>query len=493
MSDSRFAAGPNESPGEAIVTVPPIGLGTVLGFLVGRRSSIERIAASRQAMWLGLAFVVLAGLFREYDQESLLHEPWFVGFPLMASLGLSGGLFLVLKLLPEGRRLPLGMYRQLLTCLWMTAPLAIVYAIPVERLETPLRAMQWNMSFLAVVAVWRVLLFARVTAVLIGSRTYRTLVPILLLSATLIIIAMFLLPIPLLQIMGGTQFSEAEVLMSQVRENVLKLAFWAWLILPIVLGCMQRDAEALTEQAERQRDPERIQAQPRVALTMWGTWGLLFLGMLAACVETQPPQYRRYEVERLLKSGRYAEARDRLLESTPVDYPPYWEPGHRGFSDRRLFEELEVMLERDDLSEWVVQAYAKRIKRRKGYSIFSRWFWAGLSTKHYRLLTTFFERYPEQRRIMEPHSYEPLLWGMQMLDGGHAKDSLAEERRERIVAASQFLDLFVVQMIAEAEEAEIRAGEVMQVQQMFQRLLEAELEVEPAADAPLHDSEQSEG
>jgi len=61
------------------------------------------------------------------------------------------------------------------------------------------------------------------------------------------------------------------------------------------------------------------------------------------------------------------------------------------------------------------------------------------------------------------------------------------------VAASQFLDLFVVQMIAEAEEAEIRAGEVMQVQQMFQRLLETELEVEPAVDAPLHDSEQSEG
>ncbi len=72
-----------------------MNLSTILRFLSGRRDAIERIAACPRAVFVGLLFVLSAGLAREYDAEDLLAEPHHVFVPLAASLATSFGLYLL--------------------------------------------------------------------------------------------------------------------------------------------------------------------------------------------------------------------------------------------------------------------------------------------------------------------------------------------------------------------------------------------------------------
>ena len=140
-------------------------IGTWLRFLVGSREAILRIARSRQALWLGFVFVLSTGFAREYDGADLWHEPWHLVLPLVASLGTSLVLWSLVYMAAISRGLPelsfWAGYRVLLTFYWMTAPLAWLYAIPVERFMSPGDATAANLWFLAAVSVWRVLLITR--------------------------------------------------------------------------------------------------------------------------------------------------------------------------------------------------------------------------------------------------------------------------------------------------------------------------------------------
>ena len=110
---------------------------TILRFLFGSRDAIERIAACRQAPWIGLLLVFSAALAREYDGQDLLHEPWHLFLPLFASLATSFLLYLLLRVVGWFRSAGWNPfwsgYWSFLGLYWMTAPLAWLYAIPVER------------------------------------------------------------------------------------------------------------------------------------------------------------------------------------------------------------------------------------------------------------------------------------------------------------------------------------------------------------------------
>ena len=66
---------------------------TLLRYLIGDREAILTIARSRHALWIGFLFVLSAAFARDYDGEDLLHEPWHLLLPLVASLGSSLVLF----------------------------------------------------------------------------------------------------------------------------------------------------------------------------------------------------------------------------------------------------------------------------------------------------------------------------------------------------------------------------------------------------------------
>src|SRR6478609_360522 len=102
-----------------------MGIGTLFRYLIGDREAILAIAGSRHSLWVGLLFVLSAGLAREYDGEDLLHEPWHVFLPLGASLVSS----LLLFTLAFGFALSKGepwrdtprRYLSFLGLFWMTA------------------------------------------------------------------------------------------------------------------------------------------------------------------------------------------------------------------------------------------------------------------------------------------------------------------------------------------------------------------------------------
>jgi hypothetical protein len=145
---------------------------TLLRYLVFLdRQAIQDIAVCRQAVWLGLLFVLSAGFAREYDGEDLLHESRHLLLPLGASLVTSLLLFGLVWLVERGWRRgeqSFGQaYRSFLGLYWMTAPLAWLYAVPVERFLSPADAVRANLWLLGIVALWRVVLMVRVVSYVI--------------------------------------------------------------------------------------------------------------------------------------------------------------------------------------------------------------------------------------------------------------------------------------------------------------------------------------
>jgi hypothetical protein len=153
-----------------LAEVQPIKLRTLAMFLLGNRNAIISLAACRETLWLGLIFVFSAAFAREYDGEDLLYEPWHLLLPLVASLATSFILFGLISIVAWCRHAGLvgfwSRYRTFLGLYWMTAPLAWLYAIPVERFLSAGDATTVNLNFLACVSLWRVILITRVLSIL---------------------------------------------------------------------------------------------------------------------------------------------------------------------------------------------------------------------------------------------------------------------------------------------------------------------------------------
>lgn len=175
-------------------------LATLCKYLIGDRRAILDIAASRSAVYIGLLFVLAAGLAREYDGEDLRSEPWHL--PLGASLATSALLYLLLQALlwirggqADGRRLR---YRELLSLYWMTAPLALLYGIPFERFLSAADATRANLALLGIVSLWRVLLMSRALSVAYEVNFFRALFPVKLFADSVALVLLGTMPIPLL-------------------------------------------------------------------------------------------------------------------------------------------------------------------------------------------------------------------------------------------------------------------------------------------------------
>jgi len=144
-----------------------------LAYLVGSRAAILRLASSRMALWVGLILVITAGIARHYDRGGLLTDFRWIYGPIAVSLVSSLLVFLALFVGLRLRDTKVGFraqYCSFLGLFWMTAPMAWIYAIPVERWCDPLLAAKWNLLFLAIVATWRVLLISRAVSVATNRR-----------------------------------------------------------------------------------------------------------------------------------------------------------------------------------------------------------------------------------------------------------------------------------------------------------------------------------
>ena len=197
-------------------------------FLTGHRGAIERIAATRHAWVIGAILVLSAGIARNYDHLDLLRNlEWVIG-PFAASLFsiffIFGCIAFPLRLKDAGKLWP--QLLAFLTFAWMTAPCAWLYGIPVESMTDLVTATKWNIAFLAIVSLWRVVLMTRAVAVLAGVENFRAFVLILAPAAFEAMVGSAFKGMSLVGIMGGVRLPPHTKVLLDATQFVMGASFW---------------------------------------------------------------------------------------------------------------------------------------------------------------------------------------------------------------------------------------------------------------------------
>jgi hypothetical protein len=219
-----------------------VNLLTLVRFQFGQATAIRMVAQNSAALPFAIVLVLLTAIARNYDQSFIMESPmWLLG-PLVFSF--FSGSFLCL-LVHKGfteRHFPKEskpddnrQWIRFMTLFWMTAPIAWLYAIPVERFLGSYQAAQANITLLAIVSLWRVLLMSRILSVLNQTPFVRALLWVLLgASIEVIIVGFFGMNFSrrIMAAMGGMRNSPEEDFVSAAIGNA-----WggAWITLFVTL------------------------------------------------------------------------------------------------------------------------------------------------------------------------------------------------------------------------------------------------------------------
>jgi hypothetical protein len=349
---------PTNNPGRAT-----IGILSIAGFLVGCRFAILALGAHPRTWLLGMVLVLSAGFAREYDNEDLLHDPWYLLIPFAASLGASFVLFFCLYGIGAvGRKNGppyLRAYLVFLGLFWMTAPLAWLYAIPYERFLDPVSAIHANLATLGLVSAWRVALMVRVAVVMLGMTVRAAFFRVLAYGTGVAALGMCFLPFPLIEIMGGLyHLTEAESVVRGTSQAILCFGAPAFVIL------------FLLAMVSEHRVKWGIDSNPESGGTgvTRPLYVLLFasIAIWAAVLPfTQPEQQLRREVEGNIAVGKHAEALALMSAHDQEDFPPQWEPPPRFLKGENNALTLDMISEisRHETAPWVRSVYLDKLKR----------------------------------------------------------------------------------------------------------------------------------
>lgn len=345
-----------------------MAIGTLVLFLLGNRQAIREIAADRRAIWPGMLFVLSAGLAREYDGADLLKEPWHLLIPFAASIGSSFLLFLLVCgrfVFEDTPNKPsfFAAYRAFLTLFWMTAPLAWLYAIPYERFLPEVNAVSANLWTLALVAAWRVFIMVRVISTLTDINQAKAFIYIIGYSEILILVAIYMMPKPLIEVMGGIRHTASErVLFSAMFMvglfSLVTGAIFFW------IGCLY---------FWTMKNPLWIADAPNVPgpSTQKSVWLLAIASVLIWIPFLPGPQAEqrlKSQVETLMAEGRIAESLDLMSAHARKDFPPLWMPPPQIITRKTQPSYLDIMeslYARNDAT-WVQEAYEDGFSRYLG-------------------------------------------------------------------------------------------------------------------------------
>jgi len=340
---------------------------TLLKYLCGNRQAIFEVAGQPKLLWVGLLFVLSAGFAREYDQEDLWYEPWYLLIPLGASLVSSFVLYLFILPFwkPALPNVDYSLtYRSFLKLYWMTAPLAWLYAIPVERFLSSYDAVATNLWLLAIVAIWRVLLITRAIAVLRECPFYVVLAVVMLFSELLTLSALFFSPLNPLLIMGGIAVPAEDRLVRRTAELIYGIGFFTFplcLILTPLAWKAVREHRLLTYE---KATPLELPPTHPIARNLW----VLAIFSLAIWIPVLPysqPEQRNRRLAEELYDPEHPEKLVRFLSAHKrTDFPPHWEPppeySYRGTPETG--ELLKVILTTES-APWVLDLQLEKLCR----------------------------------------------------------------------------------------------------------------------------------
>lgn len=376
---------------------------TLFRFLVGKRRAILEVAETKSAVWLGLLFVASAGFAREYDGEDLLHEPWRLILPLAASLSTSFVLFCLVWLAADNRVSQsmsfFATYRMFLGLYWMTAPLAWVYAAPVERFLSAADATRANLGLLGIVAAWRVVLMVRVTSVVFQARFLQSLPIVMLFADTVALVLLKLTPLPVISIMGGIHLTESEemTLGTAFVVGALGVVSWPlWLIGALFVSYRKRLSRSLAASTVSER---------RIHGAAWALGLASLLAWVPVLPRAQAEQRLRREVENDLRTGHVERALATMSRHRPTDFPPHWDPPPRiGYGEEHppILEVVEAAVA-NDASPWVSGLFLRKLGHSAGDDYGSRYFWGGMESHRFDRYLNVLESLPNNSSFIEEH------------------------------------------------------------------------------------------
>lgn len=297
----------------------------VFRFAFGHRAAIQRVSGSLWSLPIGALLVATAAIARNYDQVSLWHAPerflGLYGISLLSSVYLFVVLHRSLNLrFCEDSPSMIRQYGSFLGAFWMTAPIAWLYAIPVERWFNPMTAAWSNLGLLAWVSLWRVALMVRVASVMTGVPWVPCVVTVVAAVSIEFLVVSFFAPMfhsgfgnNLLASMAGLRFtvSPAEEVANLARGKVLG-ALPVIFVVFTILSLLQK------------KRAERSFPAPRGKPIPWAALMLSVLILIIACVLATP--YQKAEahwhfMESRLHQGEFEAALDDLERWRPKAFP----------------------------------------------------------------------------------------------------------------------------------------------------------------------------
>ncbi len=225
-----------------------VSVGTWIRYLFGHAESIRALARSAGAWQVSLALVLLTSIARNYDQTWIGEKPfhWIAGNILFSTVS-GSALFVWVRIFMTNRiddpNVPFGAsWRQFMGLFWGTAPVAWLYAIPVERWAGSMEAAHFNLTLLAVVSLWRVLLMARIIGVLHSAAFWRALCWVLSMACVEVVVVMLgsgTLSRQIMAGMGGLRNSPEEDVLARALSTTAGVAFYGFIPM-LILGLVAR-------------------------------------------------------------------------------------------------------------------------------------------------------------------------------------------------------------------------------------------------------------
>jgi hypothetical protein len=200
---------------------------------------------------------------------------------------------------------------------WMTAPIAWLYAIPVERMFDSYRATQANIALLAIVSLWRVLLMSRVISALQQVRFVRALAWVAVPACIEVVLVVFVGGIfsptfgrRVMASMGGMRNSPEESLLLSALSTAGGTAFWGLIGLVILLALLRFKGGTIPF-------PKQMPGElPWISLLLLGVF------WTAVAVQPQREQQRFVKHAAMVDSGQYRAALDYLAKLGRAAFPP---------------------------------------------------------------------------------------------------------------------------------------------------------------------------
>lgn len=301
-------------------------------FLFGFKPSIRRVLRCPASLFLALSLVATASMAREYDAVSWWHHPKDLAGPFAASLMFGSILFVVILacLGSIGRKSQSVWrdYRVFMTGYWMTAPLAWLYAVPIEIMADEIGALRFNLTMLSIVSIWRVLLFGRVVAVQFGLPMLAVLPWI---TAPCMVIAFFAVMssmLSMVSIMGGIRLTQTQQILVNYQSAVSAVCFYG--IIPTLIS----GVVALVMLRGNWNRKDEVKGFCVVLDRCVWAWPI-FAAIVLLCGASyfQPKLYHATKVESLLEKGDVVEAIEMMEQRGPSHFLPDWDPPPK-FPDR---------------------------------------------------------------------------------------------------------------------------------------------------------------